>query len=367
MTDRQPTAAALSDALLRWAAAGNLRALPWRVEPRDPYAVWVSEVMLQQTQVTTVVPYLQRWMAQFPTLAALAAARQSDVLKAWEGLGYYSRARNLHQAAKQVVGEHGGRLPADRKALLALPGIGRYTAGAILSIAFGQRAAALDGNVKRVLARVYDIDADVGRSATETKLWHLAGALVESVEASQAGRVNEALMDLGATVCTPQAPRCPACSLYDWCLARQRGTQEERPVRTPKKPLPHFDVTAAVLQRPGHADQFLIAQRPAQGMLGGLWEFPGGKLHAGETLPQCLQREIMEELAVEIEVGAPVVSIRHAYTHFKITLHAFHCRLLAGEPQCIGVADWRWVSLADLDSYAFAVTDQKIISALRSA
>ena len=359
------SAEAIAAALLAWSDAGNLRDLPWRVEPRDPYAVWVSEVMLQQTQVATVIPYLERWLAQFPTVDALAAAGQSEVLKAWEGLGYYSRARNLHKAAILVVARHEGQLPADRKALLALPGIGRYTAGAILSIALGQRAAALDGNVKRVLARVYDIDADVGKSTTETRLWHLAEALVEAVEPQQAGRVNEALMDLGATICTPQGPRCLACPLYDQCLARQRGTQEERPVRTARKPLRHFDVTAAVLQHPQRPDQFLIAQRPPDGMLGGLWEFPGGKQDEGETLADCLRREMMEELAVDVAVGEQIASIRHAYTHFKITLHAFHCRLLAGQPQPIGVADWRWVTLTDLDSYAFAVTDQKIIAALR--
>ena len=364
-TNRHPSASSLSAALLSWVEGGNLRALPWRVEPRDPYAVWVSEIMLQQTQVTTVMPYFERLLEQFPTVNVLAEASQSEVLKAWEGLGYYSRARNLHKAARLVVAQHDGQLPADRKALLALPGIGRYTAGAILSIAFGQRAAAVDGNVKRVLARVYDIDADVGKSATETLLWHLAEALVDAVEPQRAGTINEALMDLGATVCTPQGPRCPACPLSDQCLARQRGTQEERPVRTARKPLPHFDVSAAVLHHPHRADQFLIAERPPDGMLGGLWEFPGGKRHDGETLPDCLRREMMEELAVDVAVGEHVASIRHAYTHFKITLYAFHCRLLTGVPQSIGVADWRWVTLADLDNYAFAVTDQKIIVALR--
>ena len=175
------SAEAISAVLLAWSDAGNLRDLPWRVEPRDPYAVWVSEVMLQQTQVATVIPYFQRWMARFPTVEALAAADQSDVLKAWEGLGYYIRARNLHKAARRVVAEHGGRLPADRKALLALPGIGRYTAGAILSIAFGQRAAVLDGNVKRVLTRLYDIDADEEKTVT----------IVGELEAdAKAGRIS---------------------------------------------------------------------------------------------------------------------------------------------------------------------------------
>jgi A/G-specific adenine glycosylase len=359
-----PSPSAIAAALLTWIDAGHLRDLPWRAEPRDPYAVWVSEVMLQQTQVATVVPYLQRWLKRFPTVETLAAADLGDVLKAWEGLGYYSRARNLHKAARIVVEQHAGRPPAERRALLALPGIGKYTAGAILSIAFGQRAAVLDGNVKRVLARVYDVAGEIGKSATETHLWRLAQGLVEAVEPQQAGPLNEALMDLGATVCLPQGPRCLLCPLHASCLARQRGTQEERPVRLARKPLPHFDVTAAVLRRPGQPEQFLIAQRPPEGMLGGLWEFPGGKLHAGETLADCLRREMQEELGVEVAVGDLVTVVRHAYTHFRITLHAFECRLLAGQPQSIGVADWRWVTLDDLASYPFAVTDQKIIAAL---
>jgi A/G-specific adenine glycosylase len=360
-----PSPSAIAAALLTWIDAGQLRDLPWREEPRDPYAVWISEIMLQQTQVATVIPYLQRWLERFPTVDALAAADLGDVLKAWEGLGYYSRARNLHKVARVIVEQHGGQVPDDRRSLLALAGIGRYTAGAILSIAFGQRAAVLDGNVKRVLARVYDVVGEIGKSATETQLWHLAEALVEAVEPQQAGPLNEALMDLGATVCLPQAPRCLLCPLHAVCLARQRGTQEERPHRPLRKPLPHFDVTAAVLRRSGRPEQFLIAQRPPEGMLGGLWEFPGGKQHAGETLAGCLRREMQEELAVEVEVGQPVAVVKHTYTHFRITLHAFECTLLAGEPQTIGVADWRWVTLDDLPNYAFAVTDQKIIAALR--
>jgi A/G-specific adenine glycosylase len=363
-----PEPARIAGALLAWAGAGALRALPWRAGGgRNPYAVWVSEVMLQQTQVATVAPFFERWMSRFATVEALAAASQDDVLKAWEGLGYYSRARNLQSAALLVVEQHGGHLPGEREALLALPGIGRSTAGAILSIAFGQRAAVLDGNVRRVLARVFDVAADASTAAGMALLWRLAEATVAAVEPEQAGLLNEALMDLGATICTPKAPRCADCPLHALCLARQRGVQEERPVRPRRKPLAHFDVTAAVLRRPGRPDQFLIGQRPAGAMLGGLWEFPGGKRQDGETLAECLRRELREELAVDVEVGGHVVSVRHAYTHFKITLHAFECRLLAGEPQCIGVADWRWVTLDNTPRYAFAVTDQKIIAALRAA
>jgi A/G-specific adenine glycosylase len=368
LTPRQhPAPESIATLLIEWAGSGQLRAMPWRAMPgeaRDPYAVWVSEIMLQQTQVATVIPYFERWMARFPTVADLAAASQDEVLKAWEGLGYYSRARNLHKAAKRIVQEHGSRLPGERTALIALPGIGRYTVGAILSIAFGQRAAVLDGNVKRILARLYDMEEEIGVASTETRLWHRAEALVEPIAPEQAGLLNEALMDLGAIVCAPQAPRCPICPLRAVCLAKTRGTQELRPVKAPRKALPHVDVTAAVLYRPDCPDQMLIAQRPPTGMLGGLWEFPGGKRHEGETLPECLRRELFEELGIEVEVGRRLVSIRHAYTHFRITLHAFECRLLAGIPQAIGVADWRWVTREELAAFPFPVTDQKIIRAL---
>ncbi len=321
--------------------------------------------MLQQTQVATAIPYFERWMARFPTVALLAAAGEGEVLKAWEGLGYYGRARNLHQAARLVQARYGGEVPADLKALRALPGIGRYTAGAILSIAHSRRAAVLDGNVRRVLARVYDVAEDIGISATETYLWHLAEGLAAAVEPHRTGVLNEALMDLGATICTPKAPCCLLCPLHDLCLARARGVEEQRPVKAPRPPIRHLDVTAAIVHRPGHPGQFLIAQRPAGGMLGGLWEFPGGKCHDGEILAECLRRELHEELDIDVAVGDLLTTVRHAYTHFRITLHAFHCHLEAGQPRCIGVADWRWASLAGLDAYPFPVTDQKIIAALR--
>lgn len=363
----QPSPVSVSAALLGWVDSGQLRFMPWRGlpgQPRDPYAVWVSEIMLQQTQVATVEPYFLSWMARFPTVDALAGASQEDVLKAWEGLGYYGRARNLHKAAQIVVDSHGGKLPANRKALEALPGIGRYTAGAILSIAFGQAAPVLDGNVRRVLARVYDIAEEIGESATETRLWHLAEALVATIEPERAGSLNEALMDLGATLCAPKSPRCVLCPLAALCLANARGTQDVRPVKAPRKPVPHIDVTAAVLSHPTEAGRVLIAKRPPTGMLGGLWEFPGGKRHEGETLEACLRRELQEELGIDVEVGARIISVRHAYTHFRITLHAFECQLLDGIPQPIGVADWRWVTLDELGAFAFPVTDQKIIAAL---
>lgn len=348
------------------------RLLPWRearAGARDPYAVWVAEIMLQQTRVEVVRGYFARWMEAFPTIGALAAADQQQVLKVWEGLGYYARARNLHRAAQVVVEQYGGEIPRTRAALLALPGVGEYTVGAILSIAFAQVEPILDGNVKRVLSRLADMAEPVDSAPALRRLWELERVLVQAAPPGEAGVLNEALMELGAIVCTPQSPRCLLCPVNGFCLAAARGTQAQRPVRTPKKATPHFDVAAGVIwQGEPFASKLLIAQRPVQGLLGGLWEFPGGKLEAEDAdLRACLRREIMEELAIDISVGDAVTVVQHAYTHFRITLHAFHARWQGGEPQALGCADWRWLALEELDAFPFPVTDQKIIAALRTA
>lgn len=298
----------------------------------DPYRVWVSEVMLQQTRVETVIPYFERWMERFPTLSVLAAAPQQEVLAVWEGLGYYSRARNLHRAAQYLVDKYDGQLPADFHLLRKLPGVGRYTAGAIASIAFGLDQPALDGNIRRVLSRLFDVSEDVRSSAGERRLWDLAAG---HLPPGRAGDYNQALMDLGATLCTPRAPDCPSCPLAAGCQARLLGVQEQRPATKPKPAIPHYTVTAAVITRadPGTPEPLiLIAQRPAKALLGGLWEFPGGKVQEGEDLPACLRREIFEELGTEIEVGQPVGVYRHAFTHFRLTLHAFYCTLRTPAP-----------------------------------
>lgn len=356
--------------LIAW-HAHQQRDLPWRSAPagqRDAYAVWVSEVMAQQTRIATVIDYFTRWMERFPTLESLAAADQQEVLKQWEGLGYYSRARNLHRAAQIVVEECGGVVPGNRSELLKLSGIGAYTAGAILSIAYGQAEPILDGNVKRVLARLWDIERSIDETATINELWRLAGEVVRAAPEGSAGEVNEGLMELGALICAPQNPNCPLCPVAELCQAARNGTQSERPVRTPRKRTPHYQVAAAVIWEDAPLKgRLLIAQRPQNGMLGGLWEFPGGKQEPEDAdLPATLRREIQEELAVEIAVGAPVTTVQHAYTHFSITLHAFHTRIVNGTPQAIGCDDWRWTTLDRLDAYPFPVTDQKIIAALRA-
>jgi A/G-specific adenine glycosylase len=315
--------------------------------------------MLQQTRVETVLPYFERWMRRFPTLASLAAAPLQEVLAAWEGLGYYSRARNLHHAAKIVMKEHGGGVPDDLQALRRLPGIGRYTAGAIASIAFGRDEPALDGNIRRVLARVFNVSEPARSPAGERRLWELAQA---NLPPGQAGDYNQALMDLGAQICTPRSPDCPRCPLEALCQARALGIQEQRPVLEARPETPHYTVTAAVIHRDG---QLLISQRPPEGLLGGLWEFPGGKQLPGETLEACLEREIMEELGAEVLVGELFGIYRHAYTHFRVTLHAFCCTLADGAaPQPLQVKDFRWVTREELAQFPMGKIDRQIAQKL---
>ena len=342
----------ISSRLLQWYAA-NARDLPWR-KTRDPYRVWISEIMLQQTQVDTVIPYYRRWLKRFPAVKALADAPLGDVLALWEGLGYYSRARNLRKAAQKVMAEYGGRLPRDTASLQSLPGVGRYTAGAIASIAFNVDAAVLDGNVKRVLARVFNIADDVKSPAGERKLWALAESLVPL---GRAADHNQALMDLGATICKPQNPACLLCPLLGICKAQRLGLQDKRPVVKKKPPTPHYDVTAAIIRNNGRV---LIAQRPADKLLGGLWEFPGGKCEPGESLQECLKREIREELGMRIEVSQQRLTLRHAFTHFKITLHVFEAEWVGGGPRALEVAAFKWVRTSQLVDYAMGKTDRAI-------
>ena len=359
-----PVEAAFRGALPAW-FDGAQRPMPWRASGadgrRDPYRVWVSEVMLQQTRVETATPYFERFVAAFPTVEALAAAPLDDVLKRWEGLGYYSRARNLWRAARAVAAEHGGEVPDTEAAFRALPGVGPYTAAAVLSLAFDRPLAVLDGNVARVLARVFAVEADAKAGRTRRALQALADRLLD---AERPGRFNEAVMELGATVCTPRSPDCPRCPLNGVCAAYAEGEPERYPVTSKAKPVPHHTVVVAVVA--DGAGRLLIQRRPEDAMLGGLWEFPGGKQEPGEALPETCRREVREELGVGIEVGAPLARVEHAYSHFRITLHAFRCRLVEGEPRSASGEPVRWVRPEDLDGYAFPRANRRVIEALQA-
>jgi A/G-specific adenine glycosylase len=334
------------------------RDLPWR-QTRDPYAIWISEIMLQQTQVQTVIPYYQRWLATFPTVKDLATADQQTVLKLWEGLGYYARARNLHRAAQQLVAEFAGQFPSSLAEALTLPGIGRTTAGGILSAAFNAPTAILDGNVKRVISRLVALPISPKRA--EAQLWQWSEQLLDPDHPRD---FNQALMDLGATVCTPRQPACESCPWQPVCQAYQHQLQSILPMREPTTPLPFKHIGVAVIWN--QQQQILIDQRKQSGLLGGLWEFPGGKIEAGETPEDCIVREIREELGIEIAVGEHLITIDHAYTHFKVRLIVHHCKHLSGEPQAIECDAIRWVTLDQIDQYPFPKANTQIIDALKT-
>jgi A/G-specific adenine glycosylase len=333
------------------------RDLPWR-RTRDPYAIWISEIMLQQTQVKTVLAYYDRWLTAFPTVQDLAAADQQQVLKLWQGLGYYARARNLHRTAQAIVQQHGGQFPQSVAEAMQLPGIGRTTAGGILSAAFDLPVAILDGNVKRVLARLTALPAPPAQAIAH--LWQISEALLDQRSPRD---FNQALMDLGATVCTPKQPTCSACPWTPFCQAYQLDMQSNLPIKETHNPIPRKIIGVAVIWNEQH--QILIDRRKQEGLLGGLWEFPGGKVEAGETIPDCIKREIHEELAIDIAVGDHLITVEHAYSHFRVSLNVYHCRYLSGEPQAIACDEIRWVTLAEIDQFPFPAANVKIIEALR--
>ena len=339
----------LSSRLLNW-YRNNKRTLPWRGSP-DPYAVWVSEIMLQQTRVETVIPYFQKWMRLFPNIRALANASEHGVLNTWEGLGYYSRARNLHKAAKIVADQYDGVLPRDLDALRKLPGIGRYTLGAIASIAFGMDVPALDGNIKRVYARLFDISEPVDSTVGEKNLWQLAD---KQLPKGQAGDYNQALMDLGATICLPKNPRCLICPLMKICKARVNGTQNQRPVMSPKKIVPEYIHAAGVIVSRARV---LLAQRPSKGLLAGMWEFPNGRVNGDPAKGLAKALKTGYNLKLQANRNKKVLTtVQHAYSHFKVKVHAFQCDLQSMPPN----GSLKWVPLKELDDYPMGRIDRQI-------
>ena len=331
-------AAALRSDLLAWYRA-NRRDLPWR-RTRDPYAIWLSEAMLQQTRVETVIPYWERFLARFPSVEALAEADLEAVYGMWAGLGYYSRARNLHAAARAIVERHGGALPSEPSLLRELPGVGRYTAGAIASIAFGRPEPVLDGNVERVLARILPVREDVKAKAGAARLWAAAAALAGG---PSPGDVNQALMELGALVCTPRAPRCLACPVRAHCAAQAEGDAELLPVRPARSAPRPVRAVAALVLRGGRA---LFVKRPAGGLLGGLWELPGGELARGEKPDDAVRRHLRERTGLELDALAPAGEVEHVFTHRHLRLRLFRADAAPGRVRLDGIEAHRWLAPA---------------------
>jgi A/G-specific adenine glycosylase len=345
-------------ALLAWYRRER-RDLPWR-RTRDPWAIWVSEAMLQQTRVETVIPYYERFMTRFPTPEALADADGDELMRHWAGLGYYSRARNLQAGARQVAREHGGRVPDQVEALLALPGIGRYTAGALASIAFDRPAPVVDGNVARVLARLLDLDLEIASPPAQRVLWDEAAALADG---PSPGDLNQALMELGALVCTPRAPRCAACPLRRRCRARAAGRAESLPVKAAKPAPREVEAVAVWLLRGARA---LAVRRPPRGLLGGLWELPGGNLDAGEAPARGLARLLRERLGLAPLRARRVGTVEHGFTHQSLRVHVYRAEAAPGRVRRRELDAHRWLAPAALSALPLSAVAKKAL-ALASA
>ena len=354
MTFKEPNQ--IRNLLIEWYRRHHRR-LPWR-ETRSPYRIWVSEVMLQQTQVQTVLPYYKLFLQVFPDVKTLADADLQAVLKVWEGLGYYARARNMHRAAKDILQKHNGKFPDSPKALRKLPGVGDYIASAVLSIAFDQPYAVVDGNVKRVLARLYELPAPVNKSSSYKTFTAAAENLLDH---RQPDIFNQALMELGALVCTPKKPDCRHCPIHSLCRAFRTGSVEHFPkrIRSPKSPLYHIAV--GVVYKNNH---MLITRRKPEGLLGGLWEFPGGKVRSHESPDNACIREIKEEVNLNVTVDRQISQVKHAYTHFKILMDVFMCRYVSGKVKLKGPVDFRWITLKEIDQYPFPKANHKFIHLL---
>ena len=336
----------------------NQRALPWR-KTNNPYKIWVSEVMLQQTQVETVRPYFQRFIHRFPTVEKLARARQQTVLKLWEGMGYYARARNLHAAAKIIKHDFGQTVPDKIEDFRNLPGVGAYISAAVMSIAFGQPFAVVDGNVKRVLARLFREKAFVNDSRTHRIFQRRADSLLDT---NDPGRHNQAMMELGALLCKPSTPLCDLCPVVSFCKANRHQQVAEFPMRKSRKKTPIFPCAVGVIFK---KDKVLLTQRPQNGLLGGLWEFPGGKIKPDESPMAACRREIREETGLIVKQMSYLAQIKHTYTHFGIVMDVFVCRYLRGEVTLNGPVDFKWITPQELRRFPMPKANLKFLPQLQ--
>lgn len=342
--------------LLKWYRK-NHRSLPWR-ETRDPFFIWISEIMLQQTQVETVKPYYERFLSAFPNIHALATADEQQVLKLWEGLGYYSRARNLHASAKEIVFNRQGIFPNNFQDLQTLKGLGLYTSAAIASISFLESVPVVDGNVLRVVSRVFELTEDISKEKTKQKVFSL---LSEFIPHKNPDEFNQAMMEVGAVICRPSNPKCNECPLVSVCLGFKNKTQLNFPVKKMASPKPHKEIAVGIIYKNG---KILIAKRRNDQMLGGMWEFPGGKKEVGENLSETLIREIKEEVNIKVKNINLLCEVDHAFTHFTIRIYAYFCEWASGTAKALSGSDIRWISPDDFDLYPFPKANKIIIKRL---
>ena len=323
----------------------NKENFPWRVT-KNPYKIWISEIMLQQTQVKTVIPFYENWIKKFPTIYDVANASDEVLFKYWEGLGYYNRVNNFRSACKEIIASHNGVIPQSKLELINLKGIGDYTSSAIASIAFNKKNYVIDGNVKRIMARVLCL-----KDFSKISLNQIHEFLSNYIDCNRPGDFNQGLMDLGRDVCKPKKPLCEICPISYQCEAYSINATHLYPIPKQKnKKLPHYIIGVGVIW---NNNKILITKRKKNTLLGGLWEFPGGKLIKNESISECIKREIYEELSIDVEVQNFIIKVNHKYSHFSITLHAHHCLYKKGTIKCNAADDWKWIKSAQLADFPF--------------
>ena len=341
---------AIAQKLLLWYSK-NKRLLPFR-KTNDPYKIWLSEVMLQQTKVKTAIPYYMRWLKHYPTLQSAADERIDNLLKQWEGLGYYHRCRNFHKALKIVVTNYKGKIPSSFDHFIDLPGVGDYTAGAVLSIAFNKPIPAIDGNVKRVMSRILGI-----KNLTIYNKRRIIKTINKLIPKDNPGDFNQALMELGALICTPQKPNCTKCPITRYCNAYKLTNPEVYPFPKKTREIPHYIIVTGVIWRD---TKFYIQKRDENSMLGGLWEFPGGKVKNNESLERALKREIEEECGIIPIIKNKIGSVDHSYSHFSISLHCFHC--IEGKEKIQLSKNMSWITSREISLYPFPKANHKLFT-----
>ena len=347
----------IAQPLTDWFLA-NPRSYPWR-QNTTPYHIWISEVMLQQTQVKTVIPYYNKWFKIFPNVQSLSNSDLETVLKLWEGLGYYSRAKNIYLSSKIVVEQFNNKIPNTYKKITSLPGIGIYIAGAILSIAYNNPIPAIDGNVKRVFSRIFEFNflntADIKR---------LHQILSNILLLTQPKYFNQAIMDLGRYICTPKKPTCHICPINSSCISYQNNTVNKFPTKPKKLKRPHYNVAVGIVYK---QNKLLITKRPTNILLGGLWEFPGGKIKKGETIKECIKRELYEEVGIQVEPMRYITTIKHQYSHFTVTIGAYLCEHLHGKPKPIECVDFKWINYNQIKEFPFPKANHKLFQFIKES
>ena len=341
----------LTNSLLYWYNT-NKQPMPWR-DDKNIYHIWLSEIMLQQTQIHTVIPYYEAWLDKFPTIQDVANANEDQILKLWEGLGYYSRVLNFHHACKTIITSYDGIIPKNKKEFIQLKGVCKYIDAAVRSIGYGDVVPTIDGNVNRVVARLICLET-IPQKSYDT----IYNFLIQHINHEYPGDFNQALMDLGRNICKPKNPQCSNCPIVNHCNAYQQNTIEQYPKKIQTKQIPHFKVAVGVVWKD---NQILITKRKLGGLLGGLWEFPGGKLHDTESPEECVIREIQEETGMKVELKSFISNIKHQYSHFSISLDSFHCIYKNGVPKSYKSTNLKWIYPKEIEKFAFPKANHKFI------